>query len=206
LERGDKVTLGGMIVGDVKDLVQERGKIRVLVNIDRDIEIPRDSVFKLGDIGLLGGKRVDITWGHESSGFIRPGDEIIGESSPGLSEAIASLGEAGDSMDEILASIKDTTAKIARGEGTVGKLIAEDKVYNDIRRIADQLAQGRGTIGRLINDSVIYDDIKKFFADLKKIIKENRGKVQEIVAELKETTPSIKKTMKNLKEITEKIK
>lgn len=205
LERGNKVALGGMIVGDVKDLVHERGKIRVLINIDKDVMIPRNSLFKLGDIGLLGGKRVDITWGNEAAGFIKPGDEIIGESSPGLSEAIASLGEAGDNVDEILTSIKETTAKIARGEGTVGKLIAEEELYNDIRKISSRIVEGRGTIGKLINDSELYHDIKELFADLKKIIEENRGKVDEIVSELKETTPSIKKTMENLKEITDKI-
>ncbi len=40
LERGDKVTLGGMVVGEVKALKYERGKIRVTLNIDRDVEIP----------------------------------------------------------------------------------------------------------------------------------------------------------------------
>jgi len=205
LERGDKVALGGMIVGEVKELKYERGKIRVVLNIDRDVEIPRDSIFKLGDTGLLGGKRVDIVWGNEGAGFIEPGTEYIGKTSPGLSEAIASLGEAGDNVDEILTSVKDTTAKIARGEGTVGKLIAEEEIYNDIRRISDRIVQGHGTIGKLINDAELYNDVKKLFADLKKIIEENRAEIDGIVAELKETTPSIKKTMKNLEEITDKI-
>lgn len=205
LERGDKVTLGGMIVGEVKVLKYERGTIRVVLNINRDVEIPRDSVFKLGDTGLLGGKRVDIIWGNEESGIIEPGAEVIGRPSPGLSEAIASLGEAGDKVDEILTSIKEITAKVSRGEGTVGKLIAEDDIYNDIRRISDRISRGKGTLGKLINDAELYNDLKKLFADLKKIIEENRGKIEEIVAELKDAAPSIKKTMKNLEEITDKI-
>ncbi|MFH1038207.1 MAG: MlaD family protein [PVC group bacterium] len=205
LERGDKVALGGMVVGSVKDLVQAKGKIRVIIAIDRGIKIPRDSIFRLGDIGLLGGKRVDIIWGDESSGFIQKGDEIEGLSSPGLSEAIASLGKAGDNVDQILASIKDTTAKISRGEGTVGKLIAEEDIYNDIRRIANKIAAGEGTVGKLINDRELYNDVRKLFADLQKMVEENRDKVDEIVGELKETTPSIRDTMKNLKEITDKI-
>ena len=205
LERGDKVTLGGMVVGEVKSLKYERGKIRVTLNIDRDVEIPEDSIFKLGDTGLLGGKRVDIVWGNEDSGFIEPGAEVIGKTSPGLSEAIASLGEAGDKVDEILTSVKDTTDKISRGEGTVGKLITEEEIYNDIRRISDRIVRGEGTIGKLINDAELYNDLKKLFADLKKIIDDNREKVDGIIAELKEATPSVKKTMKNIEEITDKI-
>ncbi len=205
LERGDKVALGGMVVGDVKDLIQEKGKIRVVIGIDRAIEIPRDSIFRLGDIGLLGGKRVDIVWGDESTGYIKKGDRVEGTNSPGLSEAIASLGEAGDNVDQILMSIKETTNKISRGEGTVGKLISEDDVYNDIKSIADKIAKGEGTVGKLVNDRALYDDIKKLFGDLQQMVEENRGKVDEIVVELKETTPSIRDTMKNLKEITDKI-
>ena len=205
LERGDKVTLGGMVVGEVKSLKYERGKIRVTLNINRDVEIPEDSIFKLGDTGLLGGKRVDIVWGNEDSGFIEPGAEVIGKTSPGLSEAIASLGEAGDKVDEILTSVKDTTDKISRGEGTVGKLITEEEIYNDIRRISDRIVRGEGTIGKLINDAELYNDMKKLFADLKKIIEDNREKVDGIIAELKEATPSVKKTMKNIEEITDKI-
>ena len=205
LERGDKVTLGGMVVGEVKSLKYERGKIRVTLNINRDVEIPEDSIFKLGDTGLLGGKRVDIVWGNEDSGFIEPGAEVTGKTSPGLSEAIASLGEAGDKVDEILTSVKDTTDKISRGEGTVGKLITEEEIYNDIRRISDRIVRGEGTIGKLINDAELYNDMKKLFADLKKIIDDNREKVDGIIAELKEATPSVKKTMKNIEEITDKI-
>ena len=205
LERGDKVTLGGMVVGEVKSLKYERGKIRVTLNINRDVEIPEDSIFKLGDTGLLGGKRVDIVWGNEDSGFIEPGAEVIGKTSPGLSEAIASLGEAGDKVDEILTSVKDTTDRISRGEGTVGKLITEEGIYNDIRQISDRIVRGEGTIGKLINDAELYNDMKKLFADLKKIIDDNREKVDGIIAELKEATPSVKKTMKNIEEITDKI-
>jgi phospholipid/cholesterol/gamma-HCH transport system substrate-binding protein len=205
LERGDKVTLGGMVVGEVKSLKYERGKIRVTLNINRDVEIPEDSIFKLGDTGLLGGKRVDIVWGNEDSGFIEPGAEVLGKTSPGLSEAIASLGEAGDKVDEILTSVKETTDKISRGEGTVGKLITEEEIYNDIRRISDRIVRGEGTIGKLINDAELYNDMKKLFADLKEIIDDNREKVDGIIAELKEATPSVKKTMKNIEEITDKI-
>jgi len=70
-------------VGEVKSLKYERGKIRVTLNIDRDVEIPEDSIFKLGDTGLLGGKRVDIVWGNEDSGFIEPGAEVTGKNFPG---------------------------------------------------------------------------------------------------------------------------
>lgn len=205
LEQGNKVTLGGMEVGSVKELVQRKGRIQVVLGIDESVEIPRDSVFRLGDIGLLGGKRVDIVWGEEASGFLADGDLIEGQSSPGLSEAIASLGQAGDNVDQILVSIRETTEKISRGEGTVGKLISEDDIYRDIRAISERIASGQGTIGRLVNDPEIYQDLRKLFSDLQGLLEENRRKVEEIVEEFQEAAPAIKGTARNLEEITGKI-
>jgi len=205
LERGDKVALGGMEVGTVKSLYQKKGRIQVVLGIDEEVEIPRNSIFQLGDIGLLGGKRVDIVWGDEDSGFISEGDLIEGKASPGLSEAIASLGEAGENVDRILVSVRETTDKISRGEGTVGKLISEDDIYRDIRAISQRIAAGEGTIGRLVNDPELYEDLKKLFADLQALVEENRRKVEEIVGQLEAAAPSIKGTARNLEEITGKI-
>lgn len=205
LERGNKVFLAGMEVGKVKELIHRKGRIQVVLGIDRGIEIPRDSVFRLGDVGLLGGKRVDIVWGNEDTGFLAEGDALEGKSSPGLSEAISSLGAAGDNVDQILVSIRETTDKISRGEGTVGKLISEDDIYRDIRTISDRIATGQGTIGRLVNDPEIYQELRKLFSDLQLLIEENRGKVEEIVGQFQEAAPSIKGTARNLEEITAKI-
>jgi phospholipid/cholesterol/gamma-HCH transport system substrate-binding protein len=205
LEKGNKVTLGGMEVGVVKALVQRKGRIQVVLGIEEEVEIPRDSVFRLGDIGLLGGKRVDIIWGDEASGFVADGDLIEGKSSPGLSEAIASLGDAGDNVDQILVSIRETAEKISRGEGTVGKLISEDDIYRDIRSISERIASGQGTIGRLVNDPELYEDLRKLFSDLQQLLEENRRKVEEIVEEFQEAAPAIKGTARNLEEITGKI-
>lgn len=205
LEPGNKVALGGMEVGKVKSLLQKKGRIQVVLAIDEKVEIPRDSIFRLGDIGLLGGKRVDIVWGDESSGYLAEGDLIEGTSSPGLSEAISSLGDAGANVDQILVSVRETTEKISRGEGTVGKLISEDDIYRDIRSISQRIAGGEGTIGRLVNDPEIYKDLKKLFADFQALVEENRQKVEEIVGQLEEAAPAIKGTARNLEEITDKI-
>ncbi len=205
LKTGDKATLGGMEVGTVKSLAQKKGRIQVVLAIDERVEIPKNSVFRLGDIGLLGGKRVDIIWGDEASGFLADGDRLEGKSSPGLSEAIASLGEAGDNVDRIMVSIRESTEKISRGEGTVGKLINEDDLYRDIRAISGRIATGQGTIGRLVNDPELYEDLRKLFADLQGLLAENRRKVEEIVEEFQEASPSIKGTARNLEEITDKI-
>lgn len=178
LEKGDKVTLGGMEVGDVKDLTMEENIIRVRLAIRSEIKIPATSIIKVVDVGLLGGKRVDIVWQEPTSEFFGPGMEIRGESSPGLSGALERLGESGEKVEEILTSTKQIADKIARGEGTIGKLVSEDTMYQDAQ---------------------------KFFAELRQLIEENRAKVSGMVDELREAAPKLKRTLGNLEEITAQI-
>jgi len=178
LERGDKVTLGGMEVGDVEDLTLEENVIKVRLAIRSEIKIPITSTVKIVDVGLLGGKRVDIVWQEPTAEYFRPGMEIRGESSPGLSGALEKLGESGEKVEEILTSTKEIADKIARGEGTVGKLVSEDTMYRDAQ---------------------------KFFAELRQLIEENRAKVGQVVDEIKDAAPKLKRTLGNLEEITAQI-
>jgi len=56
-----------------------------------------------------------------------------------------------------MADIKKITGKLQAGEGTVGKLLMEDVVYNDLKittanlkEISNRLAAGEGTLGKLL--------------------------------------------------------
>lgn len=178
LKKGDKVSLGGMEVGRVEKLSQSEGKIRVDLLINDSNQIPRDSAIKLKDVGLLGGKRVDIHWGNPATGFIQEGDQLLGVTSPGISETIASFGATGAKMEKILASLQEVSDRIARGEGTIGKLVQDESLYNDG---------------------------KKLFSDLQQTVEENRESLQEAFQSFKDAAPRMEKTTKNLEEITDKI-
>ena len=205
LERGDKVAMSGMDVGDVKQLIQDGPRVKVVIAINKDIKVPRDSVIKISDEGLLGGKRLDIAWGDAAGGFIQAGEEVTGVSPPGLSQVIANLGESSKKIDQILSSTREITEKISRGEGTVGKLINDESIFDNARDISEKISSGTGTLGKLINESEIYDDIKKIMAELQKAVEENRKDIRQLVKTLKEAAPRVKKTMGNLEEISEKI-
>ncbi|MCX6348427.1 MAG: MlaD family protein [Candidatus Aureabacteria bacterium] len=188
LQKDDKITMGGMEIGHVSSLILEDKQIRVRLAIRQGSRIPKTASFRVGDVGIMGGKRVDISWGEETNAILVSGAEIRGITSPGLSEAIANLGESGAKIEKILASTQEVADRLARGEGTVGKLLKEDQVYEDVKAVAEEMKdaaphlnrtlanleeitqkinQGEGTIGKLISDDEVYESAQETLASVK---------------------------------------
>lgn len=61
--------------------------------------------------------------------------------------------------------IKEIAAKINKGEGSVGKLVHDEALYNELRDasknisdVARKINEGQGTLGKLVNDDKLYRD------------------------------------------------
>lgn len=84
--------------------------------------------------------------------------------------------------------------RINKGEGTLGKLIKDDKVYDDVKKtmevlrdVSEKVNRGEGTLGKLIKDDAVYEEAKK------------------VVETAKEALENVKVTAKTLKEVSDKI-
>lgn len=68
-------------------------------------------------------------------------------------------------------------SKIERGEGTVGKLINDEKMYADARDtieklnvIMARLEKGEGTAGMLLKDERLYNNANTLSAEMTKLL------------------------------------
>lgn len=89
---------------------------------------------------------------------------------------------------------QDIGDKVNKGEGTLGKLIKDDKVYEDVKKtvevlkeVSEKVNRGEGTLGKLIKDDTVYEEAKK------------------VVESAKEALEGVKVTAKTLKDVSEKI-
>jgi phospholipid/cholesterol/gamma-HCH transport system substrate-binding protein len=80
-----------------------------------------------------------------------------------------------------MAYIRSISGKIDSGEGTLGKLIADDQVYEDLRaslagihEIANKINSGEGTLGKLVTDDQVYVEAQKLLEDLRAAIDDMR--------------------------------
>jgi len=130
ITKNSPVRLAGVDVGDVNaieifyDEDLQRTRVRVNVWITDDVRISTDSVPRINTLGLLGEQYLEITPGVEKE-YMADGGEINGKNP-------VNMGQQMEKMSELVASFNTVMQKVAKGEGTVGKLITEDTIYNDL--------------------------------------------------------------------------
>jgi phospholipid/cholesterol/gamma-HCH transport system substrate-binding protein len=90
LVKNATVLLNGAPIGFVEEapslLVKETFKVRVKLNVQENIKIPRDSVIMVNQSGLLGDTFVDVLPPEkiDPTNIIQPGEYIVGRNKPGL--------------------------------------------------------------------------------------------------------------------------
>ena len=72
------------------------------------------------------------------------------------------------SLTATTANMETITARLNRGEGTAGKLMTDQELYNRLNSMTDRLdkvmaslQQGQGTMGLLLQDKQLYEKLNK---------------------------------------------
>ncbi len=114
------------------------------------------------------------------------------------------------------ARIEDIGEKVKKGEGTLGKLISDEAIYQDARvavekvkeaaetlkNVSEKIEKGEGTLGKLIQDESLYQEAKETLQTVKGIaekVEKGEGTLGKLVnddALAKETEKTLKKVQK----------
>jgi phospholipid/cholesterol/gamma-HCH transport system substrate-binding protein len=187
LREGDNVFVRGVSVGKIKTLQIKADGVHVSVNLEQPVELHEDYAIEILPSSVLGGRYLNIYEGSHSTPEIPKGAVVKGLTPVDLiDEATKTIeiikkaleeGKIIENLKSTMAQLNDVTAKLSRGEGTIGKLMTDDKVYNDLREItanlkdvSDRIAKGKGTIGRLLSeDDALYTNLTEAAASIKNI-------------------------------------
>ena len=146
LATGADVQVGGVHSGTVQriDLPHKPGeKVTVVMNLDKSTHeiIKRDSEASIETEGLLGNQFVAISFGSAGQADVRDGDII--QSEPPLLMAdmlkkangvLESSKEAVENTTQATAHLKSVSAKIDSGQGTVGAMVNDKQLYNNLQQ------------------------------------------------------------------------
>lgn len=177
LREGAPVTLAGQRIGQVKaiDFIpveRKRGEdnLTITLAVSRDVydQIRRDSRAYFRTQGLLGDKFVDIEPGSSGAAILQAGDTIeIGETVD-LEGFMAKAAEAIDQAQVIVTDLRDVTQGLATGDGTIGLLLSDEKLYErmlsttaELESTLAQLNRADGTFGRMLRDPALYDNLNR---------------------------------------------
>ncbi|MBW2630829.1 MAG: MCE family protein [Deltaproteobacteria bacterium] len=102
-------------------------------------------------------------------------NRVVTQNDEKLNLMIANLGEASAEMRKAFAALNSVVEKIDGGEGTIGQLVKNRDVFDNldqtlasIRDITDKINEGEGTIGKLINDEDTVDNLNASMKSLEK--------------------------------------
>lgn len=126
------VRLAGVGIGQaqgIRVIYDEKSnmtKAELTVWINDNIKIEQDAKFTINTLGLLGEKYLEIYPGTPGIGFIKPGDTVMGADPVPMEKITENLSRLSDSVTVIVDRLKN-------GEGTIGRLLKEDAVYDDLK-------------------------------------------------------------------------
>ena len=137
LQVGNTVRFSGINIGTVDNIrIVNDSTVKVEMLIKKEVQkfIKTDSQAAIGSEGIIGDKVVVITQGFLSNKIIKSG-QIITSVEPIETDAIMrSLKTTADNAALASNDIVGIVAKINRGEGTLGRLIQDKSMANNINQ------------------------------------------------------------------------
>jgi len=136
LQKGDNVWLSGVVIGTVSKLhFNGISRVEVSINIDTKAQqfIRKDARIKLGSNGLIGNKILIIFGGSDKQPQIQDGDTLFMEKTISSEDMMNTLQENNKNILAISGDFKAISHKLLTGEGSMGKLLNDNTIYDNIK-------------------------------------------------------------------------
>ncbi len=232
LRKDDNVVLRGMSVGKIKTLHLIDGRVRVLATLDNPVKLRTDYKITIVTTSILGGRYLEVKEGSSSAPYLPPDVmpqgvppfDLMMEAAETIHEIRKSLNEGGilTNLETTITSIREVSTKISRGEGTIGKLVNDDGLYNEyqavgkdvralttkLQDIADKVSKGEGTLGKLIGDDSVYTNLQAVATNLREIsdrLNQGQGTLGKLMSKDDQLYRDVADTAASLKNLASKI-
>ena len=166
VKMGAPVRFAGVDQGEVKSIklvfFPQEQKTRAYVEcwIKNGISIPIDSTIWVNTLGLLGEKYIEIIPGKDQAMLLDEGASLVGEDPISFEEISSMIGKLSiklqDSVDGFNKVIQNP-----KNQQSVEELL------ENLKLITKNIQEGKGTVGKLLYDDSIFEDLESFTADLK---------------------------------------
>jgi phospholipid/cholesterol/gamma-HCH transport system substrate-binding protein len=151
LAAGAEVQVGGVHSGIVQSIElpnKPGGKVTVVVDLDRNTHdiVKQDSVATIDTEGLLGNQYLAISFGSAGQPDVKDGDTLqsepplqMGDMLKKTNVILNSSQQAVENTSQATAHLNSVSAKIDSGQGTVGALVNDKQLYNNLEQTTNTL-------------------------------------------------------------------
>lgn len=185
LKLGGAVNVAGQLSGSIESIellppdMDTTRNLKLVVEVERAVseQVRRDSKGRIRTIGVLGDKVFDISPGTPGHRVLQEGDTLPVEPSVDFETVVQMASGAVTEVVGLTNDLKKVTSGINRGEGTLGQLVTNRALYDQLNtslaRTASLMAKlenPRGTIGRLLDDPSLYNSLNRTIASVDTVI------------------------------------
>jgi phospholipid/cholesterol/gamma-HCH transport system substrate-binding protein len=170
LTNGAPVNLDGIPIGKVKSIRLSGSKDPMrLVRIDMQLpehvlrDIPSDSLASISAANVLGTKYINIKSG-KSTTSVSADQELPSVNTGEIQDLVQQGFGVMNSLQDTVQRVDKIVGLVENGQGSIGKLLVDDTLYNNllqilnqVKALADTLNSDKGTLGILLNNHDLYD-------------------------------------------------
>lgn len=159
LQPGNNVWLSGVKVGTIKKIsFISNAQVEVAVNIEEKYQqyIHKDSKAKIGSDGLIGNKIIVIYGGTPQSPNAQTGDILGVDNGLSMDDMMNTLQENNKNILAITTDFKEVSKGIAAGQGTLGKLLKDEGVVNQVEAMLVSLQSTSSKADAMVADLADY--------------------------------------------------
>jgi phospholipid/cholesterol/gamma-HCH transport system substrate-binding protein len=189
LVSGSPVWIAGVEVGNVKSIkfvnLDSLRQIEIKIRVKKAITnmITTNAGVKLGTIGFIGDKYVEIVPGTLTLPELEPGSIIATIPSADLNAMIAQGEKTMTSTRYLTENLSELTAKVKRGEGTTGQLFTNDTLYHEMTRLVSAMTVLVGDMQR--SQRELFSSIKNVARNVDTLtaqVNSGRGTVGKLIS------------------------
>lgn len=206
LNQGDPVRMAGVQVGKVRTIELEDYRIKVVFRVQEGTAIKEDTIAQVRQTNLLGGQFLGLSFGSPGKPVLEPGSAVQTELSVNIDQMLADLDRnikvaladfsafLSEGREQLSVSgdrIASILGKVDEGTGTLGRLINDPTLFDDIQQVAANVAEisrrleaGEGSLGRMLNDDELYHRTTGALANVQEIterIKNGEGTLGQLL-------------------------
>lgn len=171
LRDGAQVRLAGIVVGNVSGIklspyTEPSRAVQVDMKVTQKYQdqIRTDSVATIDTVGLLGEAYIDISRGGPGATPIPDGGTVQSHEEADMKQIVQNANDVVSNLRVLSNTLNDITKQIQHGQGSIGRLIYDEKFYNNLnntiteaQKLMTQIQEGHGTIGKLLTDESFYN-------------------------------------------------
>jgi phospholipid/cholesterol/gamma-HCH transport system substrate-binding protein len=187
LLKGADVLLAGARIGDVEKapvVLPDMQGVAVVLRIDANVKIPKESTIAIGSSGLLGDRFVTVTIKQDAdlNDVMAPGAVVKGLRESNIADLQAQIGEIVPKIDQVVSNINAVTERLNKDLFNKKGIAELQESLANIHQTTAVFAKSSEQIGNIFNQASLFlskgtatmdsakdatDDLKAFIENLR---------------------------------------